>query len=746
MKKLIYTLILLTCLLQMVSCKKEDFDFENITFESKEYIYDGEYKSVAVEGIPNGATITYTPSNTYKDVGVYDIEATISKKGYNEYKIASTLTIKENNFENITFESKKYIYDGTEKRIEISNLPSGAEVTYNPTNTYTEIGTYEIEAIVSKEGYKDLKFNATLIITYEEVTITYIDNIFTEKINAIKYKKANEKESLGKTGYIFKYWTYEGVEFNFDTLITDDITLIAYYEYDEELKYPFELELTGKQKIYEGDELELNIEVMPSIALENVYLESSNEEIAKVEGYKIKGINAGKCTIYLKSKYDNVSTEIEIRVIEGNRDLKGYEIVIDYGATYPNGFSDEYLEVIKGVEEDYNCKITLRESNYSADSIFDYPEIYESFKSGDYADLVGSFSFDFLFSHYVDYTIDITDYLDKYKPALNYDYTNIMESYNGRNYGISLLGNYKGGIAYFLNGIMYRTDLLDEYNIVDPAKLFNEGKWDYDSFCEWCIDTKNKLGDDYNFLDHILNDFYTGLLNSAGEVLIDRETNTFSVRSERIDKVIEFINRLVDENIIDEYDYLKNKIQCIGNTDFLNEKGFAIAGNVYECYMWRSNTGVFQDGTLGYVPLPYGNDQTKDDVINGITCGTTKFVFLKNREKYYPEGVDFDDIFFVMSEIADRAKEIVEDYSANKYYAERYSITNPESIKIIEWLAENDKFKAEGFKSPISPNNLEELIFNGVDVEIFDEQDIKIYKLYYGSDLIIIDYKENNEE
>ena len=42
--------------------------------------------------------------------------------------------------------------------------------------------------------------------------------------------KITKLDSPEKDGYIFKYWTYNGEEFNKDMTITSDITLVAFYE------------------------------------------------------------------------------------------------------------------------------------------------------------------------------------------------------------------------------------------------------------------------------------------------------------------------------------------------------------------------------------------------------------------------------------------------------------------------------------------------------------------------------------
>ena len=70
----------------------------------------------------------------------------------------------------ITFESKKFDYDGNEHQITITGqLPEGTSVSYSSnvsgiTNKATNVGKYEIKATISGSGYKTLELTAILQI------------------------------------------------------------------------------------------------------------------------------------------------------------------------------------------------------------------------------------------------------------------------------------------------------------------------------------------------------------------------------------------------------------------------------------------------------------------------------------------------------------------------------------------------------------------------------------------------------
>lgn len=72
-----------------------------------------------------------------------------------------------NPLKNCTFSNATYEYDGEVKSLEIANLPSGATVVYT-NNEQTEVGRYDVSAVVSKEGYESVTYTAVLTITAKD--------------------------------------------------------------------------------------------------------------------------------------------------------------------------------------------------------------------------------------------------------------------------------------------------------------------------------------------------------------------------------------------------------------------------------------------------------------------------------------------------------------------------------------------------------------------------------------------------
>ena len=98
MKKACKVLVIILMVVVLVSiitaCKEELVKFENLTFSSETFLYDGLEKTIFVTGVPNGATVTYAPSNVFTEVGEYEVTATISSEGYETMTMFAKLTIK----------------------------------------------------------------------------------------------------------------------------------------------------------------------------------------------------------------------------------------------------------------------------------------------------------------------------------------------------------------------------------------------------------------------------------------------------------------------------------------------------------------------------------------------------------------------------------------------------------------------------------------------------------------------------
>ncbi len=139
----------------------------------------------------------------------------------------------------VTFKSVTYDYDGTPKKIEVQGLPEGATVTYSPSNERTDIGTYAIKATVKLDGYQDLELSARLIITNPNATKTAKVTFNTDgatviegqtSVTVYRGESVAAPESVIKNGYSLLGWYNENEKWDFDTPVSEDMTLTARWE------------------------------------------------------------------------------------------------------------------------------------------------------------------------------------------------------------------------------------------------------------------------------------------------------------------------------------------------------------------------------------------------------------------------------------------------------------------------------------------------------------------------------------
>lgn len=74
------------------STQTENKNFEGLSFVDVSFTYDGFEHSISVFGLPSGANVSYSPSNTQTEVGVYKITATVTADNYNTSILTATLS------------------------------------------------------------------------------------------------------------------------------------------------------------------------------------------------------------------------------------------------------------------------------------------------------------------------------------------------------------------------------------------------------------------------------------------------------------------------------------------------------------------------------------------------------------------------------------------------------------------------------------------------------------------------------
>ena len=243
--------------------------------EGAKYIEDQQinYKEKAVKPDPNPSKIGYT----FKYWSL--------KENGEEYTFNSEIT------KNITlyavYEINKYTvtYINEESEYHKEELTYGSkhEKIEDPFKTgYTFIGWYneneeKVEYPITVT--KDITLHSKYEINKYTVTFNDEDRITTKEVNY--NAKVEPVTNQGKTGYTFKYWSIEkgGEEYNFNTLVTENITLYAVYNIN---KY------TVTFKNYDGSTLQeetLEYGILPKYKGEEPTREKTKEYKYTLKGW-----------------------------------------------------------------------------------------------------------------------------------------------------------------------------------------------------------------------------------------------------------------------------------------------------------------------------------------------------------------------------------------------------------------------------------------------------------------------------
>jgi len=163
-----------------VSLVIEKARLAGITFRDSTYTYDGTIKSLAVAGLPAGATASYT-NNDKTNAGTYTVTATVSRTNYRDSVLTATLKINKATAVITAVKTQQYVYDGAVKNVTASLNHTETTLTYSPQQGYTAVGTYPVIISAAETGnYLKVADTVSLVIEKANLSgITFRDSIFT---------------------------------------------------------------------------------------------------------------------------------------------------------------------------------------------------------------------------------------------------------------------------------------------------------------------------------------------------------------------------------------------------------------------------------------------------------------------------------------------------------------------------------------------------------------------------------------
>ena len=170
-----------------LTINKATFDMSGISFDDASKVYTGSAQIIEITGtLPEGMTVDYEGLGT--NVGTYTIYAVFDYDvdNYNSvYPMDATLTITKATYDmsSVTFNDSTITYDKLGHKLTISGtLPDGVTVSYNDTNSYTTVGSYEYIASFSGDydNYNEIA-DMTATLTIEKATIDMSEVVFASK-------------------------------------------------------------------------------------------------------------------------------------------------------------------------------------------------------------------------------------------------------------------------------------------------------------------------------------------------------------------------------------------------------------------------------------------------------------------------------------------------------------------------------------------------------------------------------------
>ena len=272
-----------------------------------------------------------------------------------------------------------YINEGSEYHKEELTYKSKHEKIEDPFKTgYTFTGWYneneeKVEYPITVT--KDITLHSKYEINKYTVTFNDEDRISTKEVNY--NNKVEPVINQGKTGYTFKYWSKEkgGEEYNFNTPVTENMTLYAVYEINKyTITYINEGSEYHKEELTYGSKHE---KIEDPFKTGYTFTGWYNENEEKVE-YPITVTK----DITLHSKYEinkytvTFNDEDRITTKEVNYNAK-VEQVINQGKT---GYTFKYWSVEKGGEEyNFNTLVTENITLYAVYEINTYKVIFKNY-------------------------------------------------------------------------------------------------------------------------------------------------------------------------------------------------------------------------------------------------------------------------------------------------------------------------------------------------------------------------------
>lgn len=231
---------------------------------------------------------------------------------------------------------------------------------------------------------------------------------------------------------------------------------------------------------------------------------------------------------------------------------------------------------------------------------------------------------------------DVTEYFNRYGKNQITNAQLASASYGGKIYAVSYGISDTTIFPYY--GLFYNYGMLKKYNLESPAKLFNEDKWTYEDFVNYCKNAQAIMASDEYVIAGAPTLIWSGMVNSSGIMLADRNEKKLNLTHPYSIEALQCMHEIVEAKAwdIEHIDY-DEKVVAFQSGKALFQPGeywFVRADNRFKSNMWGANT------EFGYVPYPYQKNVGKENsMVNTIGTPIMMMVNGRNYDDDTAEGI-----------------------------------------------------------------------------------------------------------
>jgi len=741
-------LVLVICFLSFIALACNETKDDDKQNEVKEYnvtfVVDGSETIVKAKEGEKVSKPAAPVKEGYQFIGWY-----LGSEEYTFNNVTSNITVVAK-FTKVISEYTVTFIVGDEKTI--LTIKEGEKVSkpIDPVKDgYNFIGWYQEDALYTfGEVYEDITLTAKFEEIKQEVkeyTVTFVVGDEETKVKVTEGEKVSKPVSPVKDGYNFIGWYQDGALYEFNTIIKEDITLTAKFEV--KVIMPEKIVISGSETGTIGFEGKYTATIYPEGASQEVEWISLDENKLTVDPVTgtVSFIKTGRGRIRAISKVDpSIKSEIffiDIKepLVPPLPDLRGYEIVIMAPAsmhTDIDPFLDGYTKPDKmykqiawrEIEKEFNCVIV----------VMDYPAIGSWEVSGETARInyilenaknnTAQADISVVSSNWIPELSEalyvLTDWYIKY--GRDKMETVLREAGIDRYYNLYTMSE---GISktetYVDLGLYYNVEWLEKLGVEDPAKMFNEGNWNYTNFKNWCLEVQALLAGNQYVIGGQSYNYWLGLTNAAGVKVADSINQIINIDSDRSKDAAKLIQELV-------------RLKAFNTNETWDESDNGFTQGTTLMVADKLDSDIFNKGIkIGYVPFPYPDDLPKE-ATRISQSNLNVMVFNKGKKEQHSAMVIIDKALYVLVYYINlwtkEYQEKDESFDADSIIYESLSskISNDESIEAVKWFTHDKVFyeashnKYAYTSGPLMKEVTTNVLFKGAN---YDEEFDRVRKL-----------------